>query len=588
MRRSLVWKIYLTYLILIALCAVLMTAYALESAKTFQLRRTRQDLESRAWFVKEAAAERLRRGEKDGIDALCKALGAASSTRVTVIDPSGAVIGESQADITTMENHADRPEVQTALAGSVGASERQSPTIKVATFYVAVPITVDGRIVAVARVAEPLDAVYSALARTYLSMIAGAAAVAVLAAGIGLLLSRSITKPLFDLKAGADRFARGDLRYKLLIPESREMAGLAEALNVMASQLDEKIRTVNRQKSELQAVLSSMTEGILAVDGDQRIVMTNHAAVTLLGATVSDATGRLLQEAVRNVDVLRVVNDVLSSQEPVQLEITTRQDGGRLIEVHGSTLRDAAGLKIGALLVIADVTRLRRLESIRRDFVANVSHELKTPVTSIKGFVETLREGALVDPERASRFLDIVAKQADRLNAIIEDLLTLSRIEQESERYEIVRQEVRLCDAVQSAVTLCQPKAEAKNIAVAVACSRDIVAKVNELLIEQAVTNLIDNAIKYSQPGSSVQVQAARTASEVVITVRDRGCGIPAEHLPRIFERFYRVDKARSRSLGGTGLGLAIVKHIAQAHGGTVAVESTLGEGSAFTIRMPV
>jgi two-component system phosphate regulon sensor histidine kinase PhoR len=237
--------------------------------------------------------------------------------------------------------------------------------------------------------------------------------------------------------------------------------------------------------------------------------------------------------------------------------------------------------------VLHDVTELRRLENVRREFVANVSHELRTPVTAIKGFVETLREGALDDRPRAERFLDIVARHADRLQAIIEDLLSLSRLEQEEEASELLCVETALVDVLHAAIQDCAVKAEAAQIEVSVACKPQLHAYINAPLIEQAVVNLLDNAIKYSKTGSTVWIEAAQDGPEILIAVRDQGVGIPQQHLPRLFERFYRVDKARSRDHGGTGLGLAIVKHIALAHGGRVAVTSAVGKGSTFTLHLP-
>ncbi len=259
-----------------------------------------------------------------------------------------------------------------------------------------------------------------------------------------------------------------------------------------------------------------------------------------------------------------------------------------VLQARGAALHDARGRSIGAVVVLNDVTDFRRLEHIRRDFVANVSHELKTPITSIKGFVETLLDGAIHNAEDAERFLQIIAKQADRLDTIIEDLLSLSKIEQGEDSGDITLELGRVKDVVDSAAHDCQQKATERRIHVCTACEEQITARMNPQLLEQAVINLLDNAIKYSEPGSEVQVLASQFYDEVTITVSDRGCGIAAEHLPRIFERFYRVDKARSRKLGGTGLGLAIVKHIVQAHRGHVTVKSTASVGSVFTIHLPL
>jgi two-component system phosphate regulon sensor histidine kinase PhoR len=300
------------------------------------------------------------------------------------------------------------------------------------------------------------------------------------------------------------------------------------------------------------------------------------------------ACGKLLAEAIRDSSLQDFVRHVWAMREEseVELALGSGRSTTRLAAV-GSLLRDADDQEIGVLVMLRDVTHVRMLERIRRDFVANVSHELKTPITSIQGFVETLREGAMSDPETAARFLEIIGRQSERLSAIIDDLLSLSRIEQEGEKGQIEMVGANLSDVVHAAVTLCQAKAEERRIRVDVECPPQFRARINPQLVEQALSNLLDNAVKYSEPEQSVVVRARSEDRDLVIDVVDRGCGIPEEHLDRIFERFYRVDKARSRKMGGTGLGLAIVKHIAQAHGGRVTVTSREGQGSTFTMRFP-
>jgi len=278
------------------------------------------------------------------------------------------------------------------------------------------------------------------------------------------------------------------------------------------------------------------------------------------------------------------VTRALAALEPIEGEITIHGDEPRFLQAHGTTLKDHLGKAFGVLIVVHDVTRLRKLENARRDFVGNVAHELKTPITSIKGFAETLLEGAISDPEHAGEFLKIIGRQADRLGAIIEDLLSLSRIEQETEQGKIHLVGRKIKGVLRAAIQACNARAGEKEITVDLDCPDDLRARVNGPLLEQALINLIDNAVKYSGPGSSVKVTAGPENSQVVVKVADQGVGIPKEHLPRLFERFYRVDPSRSRKVGGTGLGLAIVKHIAQAHGGKVAVESTPGQGSAFSL----
>jgi two-component system phosphate regulon sensor histidine kinase PhoR len=334
-----------------------------------------------------------------------------------------------------------------------------------------------------------------------------------------------------------------------------------------------------------------MIEGVLAIDARQRIVSINHGAAELLGLDLGKSLRRPLQEVVRNPDLRRFALLAIDCREPVEDDLVIRGARDRTIRLRGTALRDVSG-EGGAVIVLNDVTDIQRLENMRRDFVANVSHELKTPIASIKGFVETLLDGAADDPADSRRFLEIVARQAERLEAIIEDLLALSRIEQSEGAGNLPLERVHVLAVLSAAVADCRPRARDRGVVVDVACDGMLEADVNPALLEQAVINLVDNAVKYSDSGdtiwvSAVEELAAADGPAVRIVVRDEGCGIAAEHLPRLFERFYRVDMARSRKLGGTGLGLSIVKHIVQAHGGSVAVESTPGTGSTFTIDLP-
>ena len=498
--------------------------------------------------------------------------------------PSGEVVGDSEESPQSMDNHANRPEIVTAMSGDVGRAIRFSRTLQRDLMYVALPVYDGTTLAAVLRVALPLTTVQSALWSNRTDVFLGAIVIALLAAIASWLVARQIARPLEELKQGAELFARGDFKYHLRIPASEEIASLAQAMNQMADQLDQRIRTIVNQRNQQEAVLSSMIEGVIAVDVKRAIISLNHGAARMLGVASQDVQGQSIETAVRNTALQEFVTRALESHAPIEDEFVLHTQQEQVVQVHGTVLRDAHGNGLGAVIVLNDVTALRRLEQVRRDFVANVSHELRTPITSIKGFVETLLGGALEKPEDARRFLEIVARQADRLNAILEDLLILSRTEAGEWQNEIRLERLPIREVIDAAITLCRPKASARGIEMTVACPEDLEARVNAPLLEQAVANLVDNAVKYSEPARSVHVEASQVEGEVVIRVEDHGAGIPSEHLPRLFERFYRVDKARSRGLGGTGLGLAIVKHIAQAHGGHVGVESVPGKGSTFSI----
>ncbi len=588
MRRRLIWQIYPTYLA-IALAALLAVAWLVShSLEEFHLRQAGLDLEARARLVEHQAAALLDPPDSLALQQLARALGERTATRITLILPGGEVLGDSREEPARMDNHLNRPEVMAALGGEVGREIRYSNTLDRNMLYVALPVMAGGRLLGVVRTSVAATALDRTLRGLYLRIAGGGLLVALAVSLVSLGVSRRIARPLEEMRRGADRFAHGELGQPLPVTGAEEVAGLAEALNRMAGQLDDRLGTVVRQRNEQEAVLASMVEGVLAVDRGERILRLNGAAEQLLGVTSAEATGRPIQEAVRKTDLQRFVTRALESEDPVEADIVLRSAGEeRFLQAHGTMLRDAQGEQIGALIVLNDVTRLRRLENMRKDFVANVSHELKTPITAIKGSVETLLDGALSDPESARRFLQIIARQGDRLNLIIDDLLTLSRIEQEADRREIALQRTPLQEVLRAAVQACSVAAASRKVLIDLEVPEELEVQVNPALLEQAVINLIDNAVKYSPAGTRVRVEAEASGGGVSVRVRDQGCGIPREHLPRLFERFYRVDKARSRKAGGTGLGLAIVKHIVQAHGGRIEVESAPGEGSTFTILLP-
>jgi len=601
-RPRIFWRIYATYLVVVLLCTASVGFYAVRSARDFYFAHTERELLARAQLVRADVDARYRTVTGQTLQDFVTSLGRASSTRITVIAAGqpgvtvGTVVADSSvSDPSTMANHINGPdyraEIHAALRGGTGLAIRPSPTLGVNMMYLALPLREGGRIVDVVRVAVPLTAVNEALDSLYTRIIVSALLVALAAAAIGLYVSRRISGQMREIKAGAERIAAGDFSHQVIVPRTEEFAVVAESLNHMASELDDKLRTLTQERNEREAVLSSMVEGVLAVDTEERLIAVNAAAARLLDTKPADAEGKSIQEVVRNPDLQRVIAQTLSGQRPVEADVVMRVGAeDRDLQANGTLLHadhDTVSV-VGAVVVLNDVTRLKRLEAVRRDFVANVSHELKTPVTSIKGFAETLEDGALDDPEAARRFVRIIAGQADRLNSIIEDLLALSTLEQSQDSPLLQIEEADLCDVVGVALDVCGPKAEAKNIRLRESCPRSLLAPVSPPLLEQAVVNLIDNAVKYSQEDSTVDIILEATSDELVISVVDRGLGVAREHLPRLFERFYRVDSARSRDLGGTGLGLAIVKHIAQIHGGRVSVDSVVGQGSTFRIHLPL
>lgn len=587
MRRQarLEWRLFFSYIAIVFGALLAAGWYSLHTIETFLVDETVAGLTERARLLHLRIDPFLDPLDPAAVDSACKQAGAASHTRYTVVLPAGAVVGDSSADPTGMENHASRPEIAGALAQGIATARRFSTTLRESVLYVAVAPPKGDGMSAVVRAAVPLTRVNGELARIRTRFVGIGALIAAAALAVTLAISRRHGRKVRALQQGAARFAQGDLSHRVAAPDSEELAGIAESLNRMAAEIQSRMQALADQRNQLEVVLSGMQEGVIAVDHEGRVVTVNPAAARMFALPPGRTVGRSLQEVARHHAIQRLVDRALRGEGPAAEDLTVFQDGERTLHVTSSPLHGTGPTTFGALVVFSDVTQLRRLENMRRDFVANVSHELKTPLTAIKGFVETLCLGQAT-PAESERFLGIIARHVERLNAIIDDLLMLSRLEEPAGRSGLRREPTRLREVMDGAVQVCRAGIEAKRIRVRV-IGGEALAEVDPALLEQAVVNLVDNAVKYSDAGREVELSAAADGPEIRIAVRDHGIGIDPKHHPRIFERFYRVDKARSRAAGGTGLGLSIVKHIAQAHGGRVEVESAPGEGSRFTIHLP-
>jgi len=589
LRKRLIWQLYPSFLAITLLALVVATAYCSYTLHDFYMDQVERELHLAADVAASEIASTLESGLPTDVDALCKKLGTSGEgqMRLTVISLAGKVLGDSDDNPAEMDDHSNRIEIANALREGYGQSLRPSPTLGKNMMYVAVPILDDGQPLAIVRTAVFVTDIDRALHSIYASIAYAGLIVVLCAAFLSLLISRRISLPITRMKRIAQLFADGQLNIRVPAAGAAELDELAKALNEMATQLQDRILTITRQRNESKAILSSLVEGVLAVDSRGRIVSVNKAAAHLLNIDPALAQGRNVEELVRNVKLQEFVRDTLASNRPTQDDVSFPEEGGRFFHVHGASLADPQAERAGAVIVLSDMTRIHRLENLRRDFVANVSHELKTPVTSIQGFVEALLDGSSEEPEQIQRYLGIIARHAERLNAIIDDLLSLSRLEEVGDRRAILFEKTGLRPMLEAALELSSVRAEQRHMTLDLSCDETVEARMNAPLLEQAVVNLVDNAIKYSEEGSTVQISAREEGGEILLSVKDAGCGIPKEHLARIFERFYVVDKSRSRKLGGTGLGLAIVKHIALVHGGRVTVESTPGQGSTFTIHLP-
>ncbi|WP_417914367.1 ATP-binding protein [Candidatus Electronema sp. JM] len=578
----LVWKLCAAYLLVAVLALGICLSAAALLLKQTLVAQTQEQLAAQAGLLR-AAAEQQAGLNAAELRRLCRTFSGELGVRFTIISAAGEVLADSEHDAFSFDNHADRPEIRAALAGGTGISFRRSHSLGKELLYAAVPLRRGGAVWGAARAALPEDVLEQRLNALRGKLFLAAVPALLLAAAVSLLLALRVSRPLEEIGQGVLRFTQGSLRHRIHLAGPPEISQLAEACNRMAAQLDERTESLQKQLGLLESTFRSMSEAVIVTDREGRILRCNQAAGRLFGFDPAAAGQRDIQELVRLADVQQFLDKTLK-QGQTEAVIAVSAGREKILNAHGCLLRDEASA--GALLVFHDITRLKRLETMRRDFAANVSHELKTPLTAISGFVETLRDGALHEPD-AERFLEIIARNVIRLRAIIDDLLTLAKLEQEEEHSQIALTKQAVLPVLNNAAALCAIAAAAKNIRLEVLCPAELQAQLNAALLEQAVVNLLDNAVKYSRPDSTVLLRAEQQEGGVVIAVQDFGCGIASEHHARLFERFYRVDKARSCKLGGTGLGLSIAKHIAQAHHGAISVDSAPGRGSVFALRLP-
>lgn len=587
-KQKLTRFLFPSFTIIIAVSVATMTWFTASSLTDAWKQNTVRNIQIQASVLANLCVPIIESGQTELLQSLLKPVGVSTANRLTIFNEKGQVIADSWDDPLRMEVNARRHEVDEALSGELSVTTtRQSYSRNAKMVFVTAPILSNGNVLGAARVAMTASSITRWASSAYWQIIAAGIVVVILASAAALTVGRKISSPVAELLTGAKKFASGDLKHRLSGSESHECSALADVMNQMAGLLEARINKLTEQRNELEAVLSGMSEAVLAFDRDERIIRINPAAEKLFDKDGSRIKGSTLQEIIRNSQLQRFVRHTLLQNRVTEGQIVFIGDKEKFLQAHGSPLIDSQGAKIGALIVLNDVTRMKKLEVIRRDFVANVSHELKTPITSIKGFLETLKEGAISDPENAVRFLDIAIKHTDRLIAIIEDLLSLSRVEQDDEKGVIALFPLRISDVFGSVDRAFRQKAAVSRITTHYEADESLMAIGNTSLLEQALGNLVDNAIKYSPADRSVEIKAIRRGNQVVMTVTDQGAGIAKEHLGRIFERFYRVDKSRSRKEGGTGLGLSIVKHIVTAHNGTVSVTSSPGAGSVFTIIIP-
>ncbi|MCD4743195.1 MAG: HAMP domain-containing protein [Desulfobacteraceae bacterium] len=590
--KKLIWQIFPSFLIITLVSLAIVTWYSSAFFKNFFLENVEKDLTIRLKLAERELSKLIvppfNEKQIKNLNALCKEIGTQSDTRFTIIQVTGKVIGDSGADITKLENHSSRPEIYIALKGEKGISIRYSDTLNKNMMYIALPIFKKNEIVAVIRASLSISTIDKKIKSMQKHIFLALALTLIIAAGVSLYVSRRITRPLEEMKIGAQNFAKGNLQQRLPVPDSEELGELASTMNNMAANLDDRIKAVENRRLELEAIHSSMEEGVIAIDKNEKIITINKAAASIFNFPISTLEQNNIYEVSRDINLQQFIKKALSTNKPVEKILTIHKNKKHVLNIHSTALYDSNNNRMGTLIIFHDITRIKLLENMHKDFAANVSHELKTPLTAIKGFVETLQDMSNdPDSEKNKKFLRIIEKNVTRMTAITNDLLSLSQLEimqnddMDFKTYDII-------PIIDKAILECQDISNQKKITINKNYPDQLMAAVDPFLIEQTIINLIDNAVKYSYANTEISITALENNKHAIIRIKDSGVGIKKEDLSKIFNRFYRVDKARSRDTGGTGLGLAIVKHIAMYHNGSADVTSSIGKGSTFEIRLPL
>ena len=573
--RKLLLAALLLILVALGAAGIFLTRYTADR----ELQYAEQQMQSQVRIL----APALTSVEPSALPAWAEQAGRQTRARVTVIGRSGVVLADSQHDASSMDNHATRPEVRQALSGRMGTSVRHSATLGVDLCYLAVPAALHGNPDVVLRIAVPLRRIEVSTAEVRwlifrASLVAGAFALA-----IAFFISRAFTRRIRRIQTFAHELVNADYSGSLATESDDELGSVARSLRSMADQFRGMLRRFSDESARRQAILASMVEGVLAVDADLRVTFCNDSFARALRASAAIPENTPLQDVMREPALLDLLKAVLSTGQPSRRRVTLVAAKARVFDVQAAPLDEAP--RKGAIAILHDITDLERLERVRKDFVANVSHELRTPLASIRGYAETLLDGALEDPQINYKFVEIISKNTFRLEQMAFDLLTLSELEADRETPPAERIAVK--DVARTAMHIVENEAAARNVNLMLGEMGDWYVMGQPRRLEQALLNLLYNAVKFNRPGGEVWLEAAQAEGRVRITVSDTGIGIPSEDLPRIFERFYCVDKARSRETGGTGLGLSIVRHTVEKMSGSVNVESQLGKGSVFTLAFP-
>lgn len=578
MKRTLLRRTLISYLIIAPLLFLFLELYLSNVVKSTHIDNLKKGLIVQGNLI----AEEIPLTLPVNLDDFSKKYKLTTKARITIIDGSGRVIGDSDEPSATMENHADRPEIRDAGLSNAGSSIRFSKTLGKDLFYLAIPVKRDPDSLFI-RLSIPLHDVEAAVAKARLSMLLASFAALCIAILMGLSQTRRMTKSIEEITAFSREVSEGHLGRRLFLKEKGEIGELAKNINEMAHEMKARLKQSEEEKHKVEAILKNLSDGLMLLDTRGRILLCNEA-VKKLFTIESEIEGSTVAEVIRNAELMEVIDEVVREESSVSREISVAYPRElHLLATATPFYTYSVKKKLsGVVMTLHDITRLKHLEEMRKDFVANVSHEIKTPITAIKGFAETLLDGAIDDKENARKFLETIKNHSERLNSLVSDLLTLSRIEMGD--IDLHKHNVNINNLIDTVFTTLRDKAEAKGLFLKKALPPEpfeISADRDKLI--QILLNLVDNGIKFTDEGR-VTVGMEKAGGRTILFVEDTGTGIPKKHLPRLGERFYRVDKARSRELGGTGLGLAIVKHLVKAHGWNMEIESTQGRETKVKI----
>lgn len=588
LHSRMLWKIYSVFAIFILLSALLVGTLLGRYVANNKMADIQAALRARSLLLAEIAAPHFAQLPAGKLQKTIVSLGKKTHTRMTVINARGVVLADSDKDPLSMDNHGRRPEVLQSRFDDFGQSIRFSKTLQTKMMYLAHSVRKSGKILGYVRTSLPLRIIDQRLAEVKKTIAPGVSLVTLISLLLGFLLARHFSRPLTAMTEMTEAMARGNFSKRLPVKSNDEIGRLGKALNKMAEKSQQRLAIINMDRNKLSAILSCMSEGVIAIDKDELLIHINDAAAALLGIDIDDSLNKPIWEITRIHDISKILSDTVRELQTIKRNIKIAYGThARVIEMHAAPLQDVSGAAVGAMVVLMDVSELRHLETVRRDFVANASHELKTPITAIRTIIETLIEDEKIPPQKQREFLHKIKNQSLRLSAIVSDLLALSKFELQNDNQP--EEIVNLAELAGKIWEDFSPLALEKQIKVKLSVpEKPLLIKGDQDTLEQAVSNLVDNAIKYTPEQGHVRLRCFSENHEAVIEVRDSGIGIEPQDQERIFERFYRVDKARSRELGGTGLGLSIVRHIVKTHGGRIELKSIPGSGSTFQLIFPL